>query len=191
MKRIIAYGMFALLLLVTAACGTKPAAQPAPQTTPAEQGNGAGSQQEPQPQPQAQDQPQQQLNKAKIAVYYSDGDVTELRQEEQEIAYADDVEKYEKAIQLLAKPSKKEHAPLWENFNYHSIKFENGLLTIDASSENQYNLGSGGELLAIDALKQTLFQFPEVEKIVILEDGKAVDSLMGHVDISEPLTRKE
>jgi hypothetical protein len=181
MKRFIALGLFALLFLMTAACGTKPAAQPSPQTPAAEQGNGA------QPQPEAEPQ----KNKAKIAVYYSDSDVTELRQEEQEIAYTDDLEKYKQAIELLAKPTKKEHVPLWENFNYHSIKFENGQLTIDASSENQYNLGSGGELLAIDALKQTLFQFPEVEKIVILEDGKAVDSLMGHVDISEPLTRKE
>jgi predicted small lipoprotein YifL len=181
MKRLIAFGLFALLALAIAACGTKPAAQPTPQPPAAEQGNGA------QPQPE----PQPKQNKAKITVYYSDNNLTELRQEEQEITYADDLEKYKKAIELLAKPQKKEHAPLWENFRYHSVTFENGQLTIDASGENQYNLGSGGELLAIDALKQTLFQFPEVEKIVILEDGKAVDSLMGHVDISEPLTRKE
>jgi hypothetical protein len=43
--------------------------------------------------------------------------------------------------------------------------------------------------MAIDALKQTLFQFDEVKRIVILEDGKPAESLMGHVDITEPLTR--
>jgi Sporulation and spore germination len=124
-------------------------------------------------------------------VFYSDGDLLSLQEEKKEIAFADDLEKYKKAIASLGVPQDKEkHFPLWVDFQYHSLTFDKGRVTIDADSKNVYNLGSGGEGMALEALAKTLFQFPEVESIAILEDGKAVESLMGHVEITEPMTRE-
>jgi Sporulation and spore germination len=124
-------------------------------------------------------------------VFYSDGDLQSLQEEKKEITFADDLEKYKKAIASLESPQDKEkHFPLWTDFQYHSLIFDKGRVTIDADSKNVYNLGSSGEGMALDALAQTLFQFPEVESIAILEDGKVVESLMGHVMISEPMTRE-
>ncbi|QDX92357.1 spore gernimation protein [Brevibacillus laterosporus] len=170
MKRI-AFVMYAVLALLVAACSNNPVA--------VEPGNGTTSEQT------AKEEKQQTLT-----LYYVDNDVTKLVEEKQQINKPEsDKAKYEKAMELLGKPTKPEHNPLWKDFGYHSITFENGTLTIDAKGTNQYNLGSGGEGFAIDALKQTMFQFPEVMKIIVLVDGKETESLMGHVSIDEPLTR--
>ncbi|WP_232699909.1 GerMN domain-containing protein [Brevibacillus daliensis] len=126
-----------------------------------------------------------------LKVYYADGDLTQLIEEQQEIVKPKkDEDKYAKAMELLEKPKKETNFPLWKNFQYHSITFNNGTLTIDCKSTNQYNLGSSGEAFAIDALKQTMFQFSEVKEINILVDGKPTESLMGHVSFTNPITRE-
>lgn len=168
-----------LATALVAGCGQK--AEPAPQPTGAEQSSGSN---------QTPTTNEPKLTKQSISAYYSDNNLMELQEEKQEISFAEDIEKYKKTIELLAKPQKPdEHVSLWSDFHYHSVTFDKGTLTIDVDSKNQYNLGSSGESMALDALKQTLFQFDEVERIVITEDGKKVESLMGHMDISEPLTR--
>ncbi len=131
-----------------------------------------------------------QESSVEVTVYYADDNLTELQPETHKITYTSDVEKYQKVIDLLGRPAQKGHEPLWSNFKYHSVSLQDGLLTLDADSKNQYNVGSTGEDFAINALKKSLFQFPEVKRIRILVDGKPTDSLMGHVDVSEPLTRE-
>lgn len=173
-RRLIGLAIFALMLVT--GCGQQAAAPaPAPQpATPAEQPSGS------------------EMTKQTISAFYSDGDLMSLQEEKQEISFADDLEKYRKAIATLETPQDKEkHFPLWVDFNYHSLTFEKGKITIDADGKNLYNLGAGGEGMALEALTKTLFQFPEVESIAILRDGEVVDSLMGHVEILEPFTREQ
>ncbi|MNP82329.1 hypothetical protein D3C76_1809300 [compost metagenome] len=50
-------------------------------------------------------------------------------------------------------------------------------------------MGSGGELLFLDVLKQTMFQFEEVQSIQLMVDGKETESLMGHVELENPIVR--
>ncbi|NRQ56843.1 GerMN domain-containing protein [Brevibacillus sp. HD1.4A] len=182
MKKSLMIGVAAFAVLLLAGCGQN--ATPAPQpTTPVEQPS--GNKTDP-------STTEPTLKKQLVTVYYSDSDLMELQKEEQEISFAEDIEKYKKTLALLGKPVKADaHFPLWKDFQYHSLTFADGTLTIDADSKNQYNLGSSGEGMAVDSLKETFFQFPEVKQIVILEDGKKTESLMGHVDISEPLTRNK
>jgi len=186
------YSILVLFMVwALAACGTAPdptagqpgggqqAAPPAAGQT-GGQGETSGS---------AAPEPQPEQTKAAITVYYSDPQLLELGAEEREIVYQDPLDKYRQALALLEKPAKAEHTPLWQDFQYHSLSFANGQLTIDTKSSNIYNLGASGEALALDALRQTLYQFPEVQKIVILEDGQPIDSLMGHVTLEEALVR--
>ncbi|USG66327.1 GerMN domain-containing protein [Brevibacillus ruminantium] len=178
MKRTTFWLTAAVAVLLVAGCGQGKAPQAQP---PAEQTETPGTSGQPAAEPEK--------TKQTITVYYSDDNLMEMIKEQQEIAYADDLDKYKQAITLLEKPKEKEHFPLWKDFHYHSVTFDKGTLTIDTDSKNVYNLGSSGEGMAIDALRETLFQFKEIEKIVILVDGKPTDSLMGHVSIDEPLTR--
>lgn len=52
-------------------------------------------------------------------------------------------------------------------------------------------VGSRGEVLVLAAIANTLIKFPGVEKVRILVEGRPVDSLAGHVDLSEPIGRNE
>ena len=49
--------------------------------------------------------------------------------------------------------------------------------------------GSATEILAVAAIVNTLTEFPEVERVQILVDGKKVDTLFGHIDVYDPLSR--
>ncbi|QJW48312.1 GerMN domain-containing protein [bacterium BFN5] len=51
--------------------------------------------------------------------------------------------------------------------------------------------GSAGEVLLVAAIVNTLTEFPEVQKVQILVEGKKVDTISGHLDTSEPLSRSE
>lgn len=175
------------LLVLLSACGTKPTEQ----TRPAEQPAASATAQPADPAANGSTQPEQQANLTKetIAVYYTDAELTQLVKEEQEISYRDQTDKYKQAIAALEKPAQAEHVGLWADFAYHSLTFADGTITIDTKGSNVYNLGAAGEGFALDALKQTLYQFPEVKKIVMLEDGQPIESLMGHVILEEALKK--
>jgi len=186
MKRIvIVLSLFLLALL--SACGTKPAEQVKPTETPVAavtpQSTDSGANGASQPKPQTN------VTKEKIAVYFTDADLTKLIKEEQEISFSDQVDKYKQAIASLEKPKSADHVQLWQDFGYHSVTFSEGTVTIDAKGSNVYNVGASGEGLALDALKQTLYQFPEVKKIVMLQDGQPIESLMGHMSLEEALAK--
>lgn len=169
-------------MLLLSACGTGTTTQPGQGTeTPSGGTSNPGQTTTTAPAPTQQ--------KQKVLVYYSDDNLTKMEKEEKEITFEKDGEKYQKAMELLGKPTKKGNQPLWPNFAFHSITLNKGQLTIDADSKNQYNMGSTGEMMAIEALRMTMFQFPEVQSIQIIQDGKPVETLMGHVEVSEPITR--
>lgn len=47
--------------------------------------------------------------------------------------------------------------------------------------------GSLGEMTTVYSIVNTLTQFPEIERVQILIEGQEVESLAGHLDLSEPL----
>ena len=49
--------------------------------------------------------------------------------------------------------------------------------------------GSATEILAVGAIVNTLTEFPEVEKVQILVEGRRVSTLFGHLDVYDPLSR--
>jgi len=51
--------------------------------------------------------------------------------------------------------------------------------------------GSAGETLLVGAIVNTLTEFPEIEKVQLLVEGKKIDTIAGHLDTSEPLSRSE
>ncbi|SEL82624.1 Sporulation and spore germination [Paenibacillus sp. cl141a] len=194
-----AVGLLAAVMLVGAGCGQKPGAAPDDtpgQVTPAPddqtgQSNGGalngsggtstgdGGNEVTAPEAKTES----------IKAYYTDPDLMELVEGSAEISYKEDQEKYEAAYQALQKSDKADMVPLWEKIKLNSSKFENGALTLDVTVPDEANLGAGGESFAIDAIKKTFFQFDEVKSLQILVDGQQTESLMGHVDLENPMTR--
>ncbi|HEY3298586.1 MAG TPA: GerMN domain-containing protein [Armatimonadota bacterium] len=76
--------------------------------------------------------------------------------------------------------------PRGTKLRHFSIK--NGLATVDFSKEfrDNFNGGSEGESLTVDAILRTLGQFPEIKQVQLLVEGQPLDTL-GHLDLSNPL----
>lgn len=51
------------------------------------------------------------------------------------------------------------------------------------------NGGSASETLLVASVVNTLTEFPTVEKVKFLVEGKSIDTLYGHLDLTEPLSR--
>ncbi len=51
--------------------------------------------------------------------------------------------------------------------------------------------GSTSEILLVGAIVNTLTEFPDIHKVQILVDGKKIETIAGHTDVSEPLSRSE
>ncbi|MFB4327304.1 GerMN domain-containing protein [Paenibacillus sp. CR_12] len=198
-RKIWAVGLLAAVMLISAGCGQKPGAAPddtPEQVTPAPDdqtgqsnggtsngsggtstGNGGNEATAPESKTES------------IKAYYTDPDLMELVEGSAEISYKEDQEKYEAAYQALQKSDKADMVPLWEKIELNSLKFENGALTLDVTVPDEANLGAGGESFAVEAIKKTFFQFDEVKSLQILVDGQQTESLMGHVDLENPMTR--
>ena len=62
---------------------------------------------------------------------------------------------------------------------------------VDFSEAITQSAGSTSERLLVAAIVNTLTEFPEVQSVQLLVEGKRRATLQGHVDISEPLSRSE
>ncbi len=125
----------------------------------------------------------------KIQVYFTDTQAMELIKSDEEIQFANNTEKYQKAFKALQKDSNPELISLWSKMELKTLSFSTGAITLDIHMPDEARLGAGGEQFALEALKNTMFQFDEVQSIELLVDGKVVESLMGHADLEHPMLR--
>ena len=51
--------------------------------------------------------------------------------------------------------------------------------------------GSTSEMLLVAAIVNTLTEFHDIQKVQIMVEGKKIDTISGHLDTSEPLSRSE
>jgi len=70
-----------------------------------------------------------------------------------------------------------------------SATVQNGALQLNFSPELTENFagGSDDEAALVNAITSTAGSFPNVERVQILVDGKPVESLGGHIDLSHAL----
>lgn len=66
---------------------------------------------------------------------------------------------------------------------------ENGTLQLDFSQELTQNFegGSDEEAALINAITSTAGSFPNIQRVQILVEGKPIESLGGHIDLSQAL----
>ena len=72
----------------------------------------------------------------------------------------------------------------------HSVKVKGEMATVDFN-QNFASRGQGSytERMMVNAVVCTLTEFPEIKKVKFLVDGKEVDTISGHMDLLDPLTR--
>lgn len=73
-----------------------------------------------------------------------------------------------------------------------SLKIQDGVAYANFSSNlRRFGGGSANEILLVAEIVNTLTEFPEIKSVQILIEGKKAETLGGHLDISEPLSRSE
>ncbi|MGE6575943.1 GerMN domain-containing protein [Paenibacillus xylanexedens] len=179
-KRIYLAIAICAISLLAVGCGSKPTS-----TSPVQGSDPASTT----PAPIA-NQEEEKEESQEINVFYADNQLLQLEKHKKEITFEDESDKYSKTYESLQISDQTELIPLWKNIDLLSVTFDQGKLTLDVNIPDEARLGSGGELLAIDALRETFFQFDEVTSIELLVDGNATESLMGHVELANPLTRE-
>jgi len=70
-----------------------------------------------------------------------------------------------------------------------SLKVKDGIATVNFSREFTDNFNGGAQLeaLTIHSIVHTLTQFPEIRRVRFLVEGQKLETLAGHLDISEPV----
>jgi hypothetical protein len=177
------------LLALLSACGQvkTPAQEPPKDLSTSKPQVPTGS---PQPQPNQPPAPPAAENKQlKIKAYYGDENGEKLVEQEATISYKLDTEKYLTALQILSVSPDSKKLAFFKGFIFKTAVLNDGLLTVNVSMAPEARLGSGGEELLLQALKKTVFQFSEINSLEFLLDGKAVDSLMGHMELPHPIKR--
>ena len=128
----------------------------------------------------------------KVNVYYPRSDGTGLIAVSRTVKIEKD-DKYTAALKSLLTGTKEKGQTnvIPKKAKLRGVTVKNGVATVDFSKELQQNFsgGSTGEEMLIGSIVNTLTDFPEVEKVRILIDGAPVETLSGHMDLSEPLTR--
>jgi spore germination protein GerM len=111
-----------------------------------------------------------------------------------DIEFSKDVDPRRTALEELIagpEPGSKLERPLPQGVRVSSLKVDDtGLATVDFSREIlDLNVGARLESLAVKAIVNTLTEFPEIDRVQILVGGQTVETLAGHVDITQPIER--
>ena len=128
----------------------------------------------------------------KVNVYYARSDGTGLIAVSRTVNTEKD-DKYTAALKSLLTGTKEkgQTTVIPKKAKLRSVTVKDGVATADFSKEMQENFsgGSTGEEMLVGSIVNTLTDFPEVQKVQILIDGAPVETLSGHMDLSEPLPR--
>lgn len=128
-----------------------------------------------------------------VNVYYPNEQGTKLLASQRKITPSGDKDKYTAILEsLLSGPTEKGQTSIVpKKTKLQSVTLKNGTAVVSFSSELQKNFvgGSTGEEMLVGSIVNTLTEFPEVKQVRILIDGRSIESLSGHMDLSMPLPR--
>ncbi|MFN2341216.1 MAG: GerMN domain-containing protein [Halanaerobium sp.] len=125
----------------------------------------------------------------KYEVYFSTADANYLKAESREIDEDDDlyIQIFE---ELKAGPENEELAEtIPAGSQLLDYQLENKLLTLNFNQALKANHwgGSTGEMLTVYSIVNSYTALSEVESVKILLEGEEVESLVGHLDLTQPL----
>lgn len=130
-------------------------------------------------------------NNSIFKIYYSDDQLLNIVEEIREIQYGSKEELVEAIWRELQSPQNTEYIAIWQNYKLKQIKLDNGAVILDLSTTTLPQLGSSGEVIAVQTLINSLSQIDGIKSIQILIDGKIKETLSGHVSIDKPFVPNE
>lgn len=131
----------------------------------------------------------EQKVKENVTLYYSDKDLMEMFRVEREIEVDHKDELPQAALELWMKGPEEEALTnlVPPDVVIEKIEFKDKIAHVSFSSEiKNANLGSGGEMFLIEQITLIMKQFG-YDSTQILVEGKAEESILGHVTTNEPI----
>jgi spore germination protein GerM len=123
-----------------------------------------------------------------MILYYGNENGDDLAAKEVTLMQSPTGTPYLEALNALTKSPDTHSVALFAGFTFLSAELKDGVLNIDLTLPKA-KLGAPGEELLLNALKKTMFQFKEIKAIEVLVNGKRVESLLGHVELSHPIIK--
>ena len=127
-----------------------------------------------------------------ISVYYPDVNATGLVAVTKTVK-AQEADKYQAAVEALlaGTDDKKLTAVFPKKAKLRKVSVSGGVAKVDFDKNliSGFVGGSTGEEMLVGSLVNTLTELPEIKKLQILVEGKEIDSLSGHLDLSKPVER--
>ena len=143
--------------------------------------------------PQKSKDKKEQEKEMKIKVYYPDESGIRLIGVDREVESGND--KYEAAVKAVMTPPVEKNLTKIVNNDKSliSVKVDNGeaIVNLNSNIKTGFSGGSTGEEFLIGSIVNTLTEFKEVQSVKFLVDGKTVETLSGHMDLSEPIKRMD
>jgi len=128
-----------------------------------------------------------------VTIYFATQDAKSLVGEVRAIAKT--VHPAQKAVELLLGEPKNPQLTrvLPEGTKLRGITIKDHIAYVDFNDKLIKNSGGGStqEILMVAAVVDTLTEFPEISQVQFMVEGKKVETLTGHMDVGEPLSRSE
>lgn len=127
-----------------------------------------------------------------IKVYYPDNQGLKLIAVKRTVKI-EDTDKYKAAITSLMSGTKDSSQTniIPKQTKLNSIAVKDGIAYVDFNDAlvKKFTGGSTGEEMLVGSIVNTLTEFPEVKKVQILINGKKIESIAGHIDLTAPQSR--
>lgn len=157
--------------------------------------NGGVQQQQPARSEPSQTQPGEERIERRInaKLFFNQPGSTQLTGEDRYVSYRETLHDQATEVlkELIKGPEKDLEAPIPKGTQFRDLFLtKDGIAYADFSIELATNHigGSLAEINTVYSIVNTLtFNFPQIKRVQILLDDKAVESLKGHLDLSHPL----
>ena len=127
-----------------------------------------------------------------VTLYFSDAQAEKLIKETRSVPRTKTVAKAA-VEELIDGPSRGGVATIPKGTRLIGITVVDGLAEVNLSKElvDNHTGGSAGERLTVYSIVDTLTEFSSITDVRLLVEGRSVDTIAGHMDLSEPLKRDD
>ncbi len=138
--------------------------------------------------------PPEEEESVEITLYFPDDQAERLSAETRRVKLDGEEIPYVVIRELLKGPESPDLlASIPASARLLAVTVRDGIAYVNFSSElrTEHWGGSTGEIMTVYSIVNSLTELPEIERVKILVEGETVDTLAGHLDLTEPLARDE
>ncbi|MCR5756372.1 MAG: GerMN domain-containing protein [Selenomonas sp.] len=130
--------------------------------------------------------------KLAIKVYYPDEQGLKLQAVQKTVKMGND-DKYTAALKALLDGTKEKGlttiVPKQAKVKSVKVQGDTAIVDFDDNLVKKFIGGSTGEEMLVGSIVNTLTEFKEIKKVQLLVEGKKIESISGHLDLSQPVER--